>query len=219
MTPFTAVVRGSAPDDNAERSTANLQSSNRGDLLVAQGLPPLTELVRLGKTWHMRTATASAFDLVAAQPTTLAVAILYNNEPVGGKSYVIHDISASIIVSSAAASQLTLLAQVLPNAGSTATAPTHSSTTTLITNMAGVSNAYDGLALRAVNVTTFVANLWKIVGVSGGHAAANIGAGVFADIAGGIIIPPKGALGVNLVAGTVATAGGLAGITWSEVQF
>ena len=89
--------------------------NNRLDTRVAQALPPLTELVRLGNVWTMRTANASAFDFVAAMPTTLATAILYNGEPAGGKSYVILSMFLTTIVSTAAAGQLGLLAQLLPN--------------------------------------------------------------------------------------------------------
>lgn len=189
----------------------------RGDTLVAQSLPSYSELVRLGNTWTMRTATASAFNAVAALPTTLAAAILYNGEAAGGKSYVIHSIFCTTIVTAAAATQYSLIAQVLPSPLGVATAPTHSATTTLLTSRSGKA-AYNGLAKRAVNVTTFFTDGWEVVGTQGGLAAANVGGGVFADIAGSIIIPPAGALGLNVVAGTVNTAGMIVGCTWSEVQ-
>lgn len=189
----------------------------RGDQLVAQSLPSYAELVRLGRTWTMRTATASAFNAVAALPTTLAAAILYNGEAAGGLSYVIHSIFCTTIVTAAAATQYSLLAQVLPGPLGVATAPTHSATTTLLTSRSGKA-AYNGLAKRAVNVTTFFTDGWEVVGTQGGLAAANVGGGVFADIGGSIIIPPAGALGINVVAGTVNTAGMIVGCTWSEVQ-
>lgn len=202
---------------NTQQQEFEFVGNNRGDLLVAPSLPPYAELVRLGNTWTMCTAAASAFDLVAAMPTTLATAILFNNEAAGGKSYVIHSMFCQTIVSTAAAGQLSLVAQVLPNNGNAATAPTHSATTTILTSNSGKAS-YTGAAKRAVNVTTAIADLWQVVGAAGGHAAANKGAAVFAPIDGRIIIPPQGALLMNVVAGTVATAGGLIGCTWSEVQ-
>ena len=191
--------------------------NNRLDTRVAQALPPLTELVRLGNVWTMRTANASAFDFVAAMPTTLATAILYNGEPAGGKSYVILSMFLTTIVSTAAAGQLGLLAQLLPNAGGSATAPTHSAPTTLLNSNCG-RLGYPGNARRAINVTTAFTDYWSVVGQSGGHAAANKGASVYADIAGGLIVPPGGALGMNAIAGTVATGAGIVGCTWAEVQ-
>ena len=194
-----------------------MQSNNRGDQLVVQGLPPLAELTRMGMVWSMRTATASAFNAVAALPTTLAAAILYNGEPVGGKSYVILNAFCNTIVTAAAATQYALVAQVTPNAVGAATAPTHSATTTILTSRSG-KVGYTGQAKRAVNVTTFFTDAWDVIGVVAGGAAANIGLGVYADLQGSIILPPGAALGLNVVAGTVNTAGMIVGCTWAEVQ-
>lgn len=202
--------------NNAGQEIQSLYNG-RGDLLMAPSLPPYSELVRMGRTWTMRTATASAFNAVAALPTTLGAAILYNGEAAGGLSYVIHSIFCTTIVTAAAATQYSLLAQVLPSGLGAATAPTHSATTTLLTSRSGKA-AYNGLAKRAVNVTTFFTDGWEVVGTLGGFAAANVGAGIYADIGGSIIIPPAGALGMNVVAGTVNTAGMIVGCTWSEVQ-
>lgn len=212
------IVKGAAETYAATAGQETRTVHNpRGDQLVAQSLPSYAELVRLGNTWSMRTATASAFNAVAALPTTLAAAILYNGEAAGGKSYVIHSMFCTTIVTAAAATQYSLLAQVLPSPLGVATAPTHSSTTTLLTSRSGKA-AYNGLAKRAINVTTFFTDGWEVVGTQGGLAAANVGGGVFADIAGSIIIPPGGALGLNVIAGTVNTAGMIVGCTWSELQ-
>ena len=212
------ITRGGAElYNNTPSQESQLSSNNRGDLLVAQALPPLAELTRMGGVWSMRTATASAFNAVAALPTTLAAAILYNGESAGGKSYIILNMWCTTIVTAAAATQYSLLAQVLPGPLGSATAPTHSATTTILTSRSGKA-AYTGLAKRAVNVTTFFTDGWEVVGTQGGGAAANIGLGVFADVAGGIIIPPGGALGLNVIAGTVNTAGMIVGCTWAEVQ-
>jgi hypothetical protein len=213
-----AVVVGGADVFNTPAGQQQVRTANnRGDYRVAQALPPLTELVRMGNTWTMRTATASAFNAVAALPTTLAAAILYNGEVAGGKSYVIHSLFCTTIVTAAAATQYSLICQVLPNPSGVATAPTHSATTTLLNSRSGKAS-YTGLAKRAIGVTTFFTDMWEVVGTNGGLAAANVGGGVFADVQGGIIIPPGGALGLNVVAGTVNTAGMIVGCTWTEIQ-
>ena len=191
--------------------------TNGAEFITTQGLPLKTELARLGNTWTMRTATASAFNLVAALPTTLAAAILYNGEPSGGKSYVIDSVFVTSIVTTAALTPMSLLVQLLPNSGNAATAPTHSATTTLITSNSG-KQGYGGNAKRAINVTTFFTDLWQVVGAGTGAATASIATGVYAEVAGGLIVPPAGAIGLNVIAGTVATASGIIGCTWHEVQ-
>ena len=78
------IVKGAAETYAATAGQETRTVHNpRGDQLVAQSLPSYAELVRLGNTWSMRTATASAFNAVAALPTTLAAAILYNGEAAG----------------------------------------------------------------------------------------------------------------------------------------
>jgi hypothetical protein len=217
VNPYGFAV-GAVEPFNASAGTDQAFAVNpRGDQRVAASLPPYAELVRMGCTWTMRTATASAFNAVAALPTTLGAAILYNGEASGGKSYVIHSIFCTTIVTAAAATQYSLICQVLPSLLGAATAPTHSATTTLLTSRSGKAS-YTGLAKRAVGVTTFFTDGWEVVGTQGGLAAANVGGGVFADVGGSIIIPPAGALGLNVVAGTVNTAGMIVGCTWSEVQ-
>lgn len=210
-------VRAADAYNGSQGQDVPLQLNNRGDHLVALGLPQYADLVRLGNVWSMQTATASAFNAVAALPTTLAAATLFNNEATGGKSYVILSMFCTTIVTAAAATQYSLLAQVTPSPLGVATAPTHSATTTILTSRSG-KTSYGGNAKRAINVTTFFTDGWNVVGTSGGGAAANIGFGVFAPIDGGIIVPPQGALGMNVVAGTVNTAGMIVGCTWAEVQ-
>ena len=191
--------------------------NNRGDLLTSQALPPLAEITRMGYVWSMRTATASAFNAVAALPTTLAAAILYNGEPAGGKSYILINAFATTIVAAAASTQYSLLAQVTPSPLGVSTAPTHSATTTLLTSRSGKAS-YTGMAKRAVNVTTFFTDGWDVIGVSSTAAAANIGMGVYTDLFGSFIIPPGASFGLNLIASTVNAAGCIVGCTWAEVQ-
>lgn len=214
--PYAIVKSGSEVYAATQGQEVRIVANPRGDLLTAQSLPPLAELVRMGRVWTMRTATASAFNAVAALPTTLGAAILYNGEAAGGLCYVILSMFCTTIVTAAAATQYSLLAQVLPSPLGVATAPTHSATTTLLTSRGGKAT-YNGLAKRAVNVTTFFTDGWEVVGTQGGLAAANVGGGVYADVQGGIVIPPGGALGLNVIAGTVNTAGMIVGCTWAEI--
>lgn len=203
--------------NNSASQESQLVSNPRGDLLVSQSLPPYAELVRLGNTWTMRTATASAFNAVAALPTTLAATTLYNGEASGGKSYVIHSAFCTTIVTAAAATQYSLIAQVTPSALGISTAPTHSATTTLLTSRSG-KTGYTGLARRAINVTTAFTDGWEVIGTTQGGAAANVGLGVYADLGGSFVILPGGSFLLNVVAGTVNTAGMIVGCCWSEVQ-
>lgn len=182
--------------------------NSRGDLIVSQGLPPLTELTRLGEGWSIRTPLANAFQPVAAMPTTLANMVLHNGH--ASKSLVISSVWAVAATSIAAASSLTLLAQI-SNAG--VAAPTDN-TAVLVTSRSG--KTYAGSSKKAIANTAFaIADKWTVIGESSGHPSTAIGAGAFADVQGGWIVPPGACFCVNLVA---STAGGtmLQGIDWYE---
>lgn len=187
--------------------------NDRGELLVAQSLPPKTELVRLGQTWETRIASGSAFTHVAALPTTRAELALYNGEPSGGKSYVIDSVWHLGITSMAAAGSVALIAQIAPGV-----AALTDDTAQLITGRTG-KVTYGGYAKRAVAVTTMTANRWSLLqsSNSGGGATAQIGLATFADVFGAWILRPGDTFGVNVVAGTAAGTA-VMGIVWHEVQ-
>lgn len=186
--------------------------NDRGELLVSPALLPKTELARLGQTWNVKIATASAFTHVAALPTTRAELVLFNGEAAGGKSYVIDSVWHLGITSMAAAGSVALLGQIVPNA----TAPTDN-TSQLITSRNG--KTYNGYAKRAVAQTTMTADKWELLASSnsGGGATAQIGLATIAELNGGWILKPGDMLGVNVVAGTAAGTA-IMGITWHEVQ-
>lgn len=202
-----------APDysDGAFAAAIN----NRGDVCVAQGLPPKADLVRLGNTWHCSIATGSAFTHVAAWPTTRAEIVLYNGESAGGKSYIIDSAwAANVATSITAAAAYTLIAQVVPGP---VTAPTDD-TAQLITSASGRGTNYSGKARRAVANTAFaVASKWEVLAAAPAGPAASIGLAVYAEVGGGLIVPPGAVLCLNLVVGT-ATGTASIGVKFHEVQ-
>ena len=208
-------VRGTSRPNYPEGVYNKVQENSGGDLLVAQALPPKTELTRMGNTWCAHIAAASAFTLVAALPTTRAELMLYNGEPAGGKSYVIDSVWLTTIVTTTALTPVTLLVQLVPAA--TMTAPTNDLTGILFSSRSGKA-AYGGYAKRALATATCVANMWQSVGSGTGAATASIATGCFADVFGGFVVPPGAGFGINAICGTTVGASGIMGLTWSEVQ-
>jgi len=209
-----ARVRGAASpaatlyaDSTDQKAVCN----SRGELLVAQCLPPKAELVRLGNSYSMAIPTASAFTPVAAMPTTLSNLSLRNGEAAGGKTYVIDTIGVTAITSIAAASSFTLLAQQQSGA-----AALTNNTAVLIQSLSGKPN-YGGKGTRALATTTAVADSWTIVGSQAASPSASIGAGAFAEVYGLFLIPPGSTFYVNCVFSTAAGTA-IQTITWHEVQ-
>ena len=80
------------------REDEQLLVNNRGDVLQVQGLPWLTETVRLGDSWQTKTTTGTA--ALTSFPTTTPGLCLWNGEPTGlmGKCYVIDSVAVDVRV-------------------------------------------------------------------------------------------------------------------------
>ena len=189
------------------------QVNDRGELLTSIALPPKAELVRLGRTITRTIPTGSAFTHVAAWPTTRAELVVQNGEAAGGKSYVFDSAWAvNCATSISAASAYTLLGQVV-NTGSAVT----DNAAVLTTNRAGHGN-YTSLSKCAVANTSYgVASKWEVLAAAPAGPAASIGLAVYAELFGGIVLPPGAILLLNLIAGT-ATGTAIIGATWHELQ-
>lgn len=191
-------LEGKAPGINAN-----------GELRVVQALSDEAEIVRYGETWTCTIATGSAFTYVNAWPTTRAELVIYNGYT--DKSLIFRSAFMVDISSAAAAHSKCLLGQL---ALTGIAAPTDDANQ-LIYSRSG-RRAYGGQAKRAVANTAFaIANKWEAL--AGGVTAntATIGTTVNADLLGGWIVPPGGAL---CLAGVASTAAGTAiiGATWHE---
>lgn len=185
--------------------------------LVAPGASPWEEITRVGRSFQVHTAAAIA--AVVAIPTTAHMLALYNAEPEGGRSLIIDFVAASNVVSTAVASQATLLGLVgqLPEV-----APTDAALG--ITKLNGNGAGQDTQVMTILNATalsaaTGLAANWFPLGPSAGKpgAAATPGYAIWADVNGRIIVPPKRFFAVHVLANVVGETF-LAYIGWHERQ-
>lgn len=203
-----ANVRQTAPETYSS-GQSQVDQNPRGDLCVAPALLPKTELTRLANSWYTVIPTGSAFTNVAGMPTTRAELAIYNGYT-DATNLIIDQIWFASLTSITAAANITIIYQVVQVAALT------DNTAVLISSPLG--KVYSGSVLKALAVTTMVANKWALVGAgTTGGAAASIGAGAVAEMAGGIIVKPGFTLGVNAVVGT-AVGTSLMGILWHETK-
>lgn len=199
--------------ENKEDEQFHLNS--RGDQIVAQGLPPLTELVRLGNSWQVTTLTASAVTAQSAKPTTTGGLLLWNGEPAAGLSYVIDSVACTEIVVDGTQSDCTALFVMLNKPP--VTAPTDAGL--LIRSLSG--RTYGGRA-RTLHAGSVTDDGWFPAGNSVAVAAAAAGSGwkqTDVNLNGMYIVPPGGAF--NVAACKISGAGSnqcLYTIRWHEVQ-
>jgi hypothetical protein len=207
-------VRGSAQPNFGEGVEAPIQLNNRGEQLVAMGLPPLTSLVNRGASWWASTTTAAA--PVVAIPTTAALIGLWNGEPDSGKSYIIDSVFVVQTAVTAAIQNVGILANV-----SQAKIPTAIANTITARPLRGGAS-YGGAARIAVGITLGgldgVAANWMPCGLTPAPAASlQIGTIVDVDLKGKIIIPPGNQLSLSALAGAATATSIQIGFRWHEL--
>lgn len=191
-------------------------SNERDEQIVAQGLPPYTEMTRLGQGWTVQTATL--FAPIAAYPSTTARLEIYNNTSgASALNMVITDLFAAQILSTAATQTYAIFAMVT----TTKTAPTNTALSVAsVSGKAAFTTTTGGALITAID-TTVVANGWRPWGAvqAWGTAAATPGNSWSAEVNGKLIVPPGCALCIA-PAGSIATNSSFqcgAGFYWAAL--
>jgi hypothetical protein len=158
------------------------------ELLVALGASSYQESVRNGRAFWVNTTTAVAS--VVALPTTATALAIYNNEPDGGRSYIIDWVAAQNIVSGAATGNSTIIA----NLGQTrAAVPTDAGLAIKKANGLGLGKDTRAMTITAgtVDAVTGVAANWFPLGSSVGKpGAVAVGVSIWVPVDGRLIVPP-----------------------------
>jgi hypothetical protein len=213
MTKILAAVRGSQQPNYAEGTDEQPQLNNRGEQIVANGLPLLAQLVNSGNSYWAGTTTAAA--PVVAIPTTAALIALWNGEPDNGKSYIIDSVWVVQVVVTAAIQAMGILANV-----SQAQIPTAITNTITPRPLRG-NLPYRGAGRVAVGITLGavdgIAANWMPIGTVAAPAnTLQVGTITDVDLKGLIIIPPKGQLSLTALAGAATASSIQIGFRWHE---
>lgn len=208
-----ATVRGSQQPNLGEGVKTSLFTNNRGEFLVAQGLPEYSMISNKGSSWWASTTTAAA--PVVAIPTTAALIGLWNGEPDNGKSYIIDSIFVVQVAVTAAVQNVGPLANV-----SQAQIPT-AIANTITPRPLKAGAAYGGAARVAVAITLGaldgVAANWMPVGMTPSPSnTLQIGTIVDYEVKGRIIIPPKNQLSLSALGGAATASSIQIGFRWHE---
>lgn len=205
---------GSYPEN---REDEQLHLNPRGDQIVVQGLPELTELVRLGDSWQLASTTGQA--ALTALPTTTAGLTIKNNEAATGKCFAVDSFGSWEAVVDATQTDVTALFAMLN--GRTDTAPSSGTAETGSKSLSGrVPGQSTVTALRGATVTN---NGWfphSTVGAQVAPAAAGANWKVNEALVRGLyLIPPGGSFSIQAVkAAAAAAAQQFFFVRWHEVQ-
>lgn len=206
---------GNYPENQEDQQPA---MNNRGDVAVAQSLPELTELVRLGGTYQVALATGLA--ALTALPTTTAGLSLYNGEPANGKCFAIDSFGSWEAVADATQSDLTALFAMNNARTSILSAP--AATALTVRSMSGKIYGGNG---KPITTATVVNDGWFAHGAEAQSTALPAAAAGAqwkvneARVRGLYLVPPGGQFNIQAVkASAAAAAQQFFFIRWHEVQ-
>ena len=205
-----ARVAGFQRGGTAANTFQFMRTNSEQEQIVAQGLPPYTEMTRRGLGWQGMTTAALA--ALVVRPSTLGNLTLWNGE-VGptAKSYVVDRVFAFNLVSTAAQARHGIWLCSHP-AGMAA--PTADITAIKSTNG---KSAYTGLA-RLDTAATVVDDGWFPWGTWGDVEPTGVlpGGILTVNVEGRIIIPPGGGLSIQVVSSVVGNTY-TTGFHWYEI--
>lgn len=196
----------------AEPATeAAVQMNEIHDVMVAQGLPAYTEMTRRGHGWQVIQVAATAGLVV--RPSTTAAITLWNGESTGGKSYIIDRIFTHNLVSDNVQGRFMLWACIHP-AGLAACTSEIAASATNLTGMSGRTYSGNAIVELAKGCTD---NGWFPVSTSTDFEPTGVlpGAGICVAIEGRLIVPPTGAISLQVVTSHV-DATYCSGLSWYE---
>lgn len=189
------------------------KASHEGGLLVTQTFSPEIELARKGNGFMAITTTAVAG--LVDRPTTAALATLVNNEPGGGKSYIIDAFLAFMLVSGAAQGFGTVWACVHP----VGRADSVTNNITARGSLTGKQIVNPGLSIFGIDDT--ITNdgwfPWGHVAMSDAIVGTIPGGGTEIPVNGKIILPPTAAVSLHVVTSST-NEDYTVGVRWYEEQ-
>lgn len=193
-----------------------LELSGQADQLHAQAAAPYSEISRQGRSFWINTAAQVAS--VIAMPTTAVAFAIYNNEPDGGRSYIINQVWAIFTASPSILPQACLVAclgqvrEAVPADAKSATVvmksyngiPSFDSRSRVILN---------GTALPAT--TGFAGNWFPVVDICNAAVTSLPGFQRVYNVDGRYIVPPGRYFAVHCVSAKIDVQAQY-GISWTE---
>ena len=211
---FSGLVRRLTVPSYSDQAVQPTAMNQRGEMVIAQGLPERSELSRFGSSFSAQILAANKFDTLASIPTTLAELSLQNASAVGGKSFIIDRFWFKNIITTTSLMVMTPISQVVVP-GTALVADSANITRISLSGVAPASNSQIALHSTA---TGCIGDKWNHHQSLELRATTNIAHVVEVQCYGRYVIPPGGNFSINLEVSVATAAAGLAGIEWHEIQ-
>ena len=212
-------VLGVTDCDTAEQvGSENIQIrlSGQGEQEMANSVEIHQETTRGGRSFWVANAIGTPVSALTAIPTTAACISIYNNEPDGGRSYVINYVWAYNV----AVSSLTIFhAGIIGCLGQVRDAiPTAGAPVIKQANSGGKLDTRCRPVIAAMGAGAGLATNWFPIGDTWHNRVVTLtGHGKYVPIDGRIICPPGRYFGVHVLA-SITTNTYIMGIGWTEKQ-
>jgi len=194
-----------------------IELTGQAEQVYAQGSAPYQEITRQGRTYWCNTGSAPVASVIAI-PTTAAGFSIFNNEPDGGKSYIIDQVWMLITAQANASIPQAALVGCLGQVREAAPADLKAATVIQKTTNAGTkldSRARINLAVALPATTGFAGN-WFPIGTNSNACVTTLpGWQKVVDLQGMYIVAPGRYFALHCVSSVVAVTCNW-GITWTE---
>ena len=202
-------------------STDNLLQMNRhGELLVANGSASMEEIVAAGRAFEVNTGMTTSLDLAAviAIPTTAIMLAIYNNEPDGGRSYVIDRVTATHTTAAASLSHASIIGVLGTTRVAAPTDAVPAGALRALNGMGSTDTKVRVVVNTTIDAVTGIAANWMVLSDSRAVGVTSLpGVSIVGDINGRIIVPPGRYFGIHVFASAVGHEFN-ASIQWHERQ-
>lgn len=203
--PIQGVIR--SPNAYAVQT---LSLNERGEVIVAGGLPPYAEYARRGVGWA--TMSTAAVAALVVRPSTVAAFEIFNGYAAGGKSLIVDRLFWFQLVSTAVGESFTGWAAV--------TAAKAAVTSGSFTVRGNTGKGYGGPVIAAAGTTVLDSGWfpWAVGSAKVAEATSVIPfGGAVANVEGRLIVPPQSSLCLHVVASVVGQTF-TQGASWYEEQ-
>ena len=179
----------------------DIQASEAGEMRVSQFLPPYAQLCAAGKLFGINMCAGTAIAPKTSMPTTVAGYAIYNANPDGGA----HIVLVHAAVTSASGTMglgLALIGCVAIGAQTQQVANYSGAIVSCLDGSAKKPNLFIATAVTLLGTQS----AWQVLAAGDQTATAGVGTGRTAFADGMLIVPPGGAIGLEVVAPTGTTA-------------
>jgi hypothetical protein len=173
---------------------------------VAQGGASYENIVASGRAFEINTGMTTALDLAAVIliPTTAVMLAIYNNEPEGGRSYVIDRVTATHTTAAASLSHASIIGVLGTTRVAAPTDATPAGALRALNGMGGTDTRVRSVVATTIDAVTGVAANWMVLSDSRAVGVTSLpSVSIVGDIDGRIIVPPGRYFGIHVFASAV----------------